>query len=69
MSLSDDDVERIAQRVVEKLYESKLIRKPKLPANDNMQSVAYATEGVSVERSAYLLARQRAKRARSRKGA
>lgn len=64
MSLTDDDVERIAQRVVEKLYESKLIRKPKLPANDNMQSVAYASDGVSQERRAEIRAAIRARRAR-----
>lgn len=62
--LSDEDVERIAQRVVEKLYESKLVRAPKSPANDNMQSVVHTTGSVSKERSTELLARVRAKRAR-----
>lgn len=62
IQLSDADVERIAARVVEKLYESRLIRRPK-PVNDNAEGGAYATDRISGSR-AELRERVRAKMAR-----
>lgn len=60
VTLSAADVERIADRVVQKLYESKLVRRPRGAANENGERSANLR--ISPERRAEIAAAIRARR-------